>query len=140
MPPGQLGRWGTIVVQRSLVTLLAAIGALFIILGGIIGFLLSFGPGGFGERFGGAAGALVYGALAVILGLLVLLFSGYTHYRAASHNLTGGVILLVLGIVTWVVVGGWILVALGSLLVVVAALIILAEVLLGQPRSSETRV
>jgi hypothetical protein len=121
-------------VQRSLVTLLAALGAILIILGGILGFLLSLGSEDFGGRFGSDGGALVYGIVAVVLGILILLFSGYTHYSSATSSLTGGIILLVLGAITWAVVGGWLLVLLGSILAVLAGLILTVEALVGEGR------
>jgi hypothetical protein len=122
-------------VQRSLVTLLAALGAILIILGGIVGVLLSLGHGGFGDRFDSGAATVVYGFIAVVLGLILLVFSGYTHYRGVDSSLTGGIILTVMGVVAWVVVGDWVLVALGSFLAVLAGLILVAEALLGTPRS-----
>jgi hypothetical protein len=122
-------------VQRSLVTVLAALGAILIILGGILGFLLSIGPGDYGGHYWDSGGALVYGFIAVILGLIVLVFSGYTHYRGVERTLTGGIILVVLGVVTWAVVGGWVLVALGSFLAVLAGLVLMAEALMGPSRN-----
>jgi multisubunit Na+/H+ antiporter MnhG subunit len=121
-------------VQRSLVTLLAALGGILVILGGILGFLLSLGPRGYGPMYYGTAYAAVFGALAVIMGAIILVYSGFTHLRGAERNLTGGVVLIVLGIVTWMVVGNWILVAVGSFLTVVAGLVLLAQVLVDSPR------
>jgi hypothetical protein len=122
-------------VQRSLVTLLAALGAILIILGGILGFLLSLGSEDFGGRFGSDGGALVYGVVAVVLGLLILVFSGYTHYRGASTSLGAGLVLIVLGAITWAVVGGWLLVLVGAILTVLAGLILTVEALAGSGRS-----
>jgi Flp pilus assembly pilin Flp len=119
--------------QRSLVAILAALGGILVILGGILGFLLSFAPGGYGMRDQFAAAALVYGVLAVIFGLVIVAFSGYTHYRGVERSLTGGVILIVLGAVTWIVVGGWVLVAVGSFLAVLAGLLLMAEVFFASP-------
>ena len=117
--------------QRNLVTVLGGLGALLIILGGIVGFLLSWGPGGFGPRFG-VAGAAVYGFVAILLGLIILVFSGYTHFRGVATSLEGGITLLVIGVVTWVLVGSWVLVALGSFLTVLAGLLLTVQVLLAQ--------
>jgi hypothetical protein len=127
--------------QRSLVTVLAAIGAVLVILGGVVGFLLSLAPGSdFGARGNGAFGALVYGVLAVIFGLIILAFSGYTHYRGVESNLTGGLLLVVLGVVTWIVVGGWVLVAAGSFLAVLAGLLLMLEVFLSDNRIRQNRI
>lgn len=125
-------------VQRSLVTILAAIGGVLVILGGIVGFLLSLGPQGLGLRFYGTFGALVMGTIAVVLGLVILVFSGYTHYRGVQRSVTGGIILFVLGVVTWVVVGDWVLVALGSFLTVLAGAVLVAQVMLASPGTRAT--
>jgi len=113
---------------------LAALGGILVILGGILGFLLSLGPRGFGPAYYGPVYAGVFGALAVILGAVILVYSGFTHIRGAERNLTGGVVLVVLGVVTWIVVGYWVLVAVGSFLAVVAGLVLLAEVLIADPQ------
>ncbi|HKN07860.1 MAG TPA: hypothetical protein VJ021_09770 [Thermoplasmata archaeon] len=110
--------------QRSLVTFLAAFGGILVMIGGILGFLLIFDPYGYGPRFG-MANIVVLAALAVIAGLVILVYSGVTHLQGAERNLTGGVILMVLGIVTWAIAGAWLLVAIGSFLTVMAGLIIL---------------
>jgi hypothetical protein len=128
------GPFGKNMVQRSLVTFLAALGGLLVILGGILGFLLSLGPHGFGDRFGDSGGALLFGILAVIFGLVILVFSGFTHFSGVERNMTGGLILAILGIVTWVVVGDWLLVAVGSFLAVLAGLVLIAEVLMSDSR------
>ncbi|HKN07348.1 MAG TPA: hypothetical protein VJ021_07110 [Thermoplasmata archaeon] len=124
--------------QRSLVTLVAALGGILIILGGILGFILSvgpygYGPYGYGPHYYASAYALVLGVLAVIFGLVIVVYSGFTQLRAAERNLTGGVVLVVLGLVTWVIAGGWLLVALGSFLTVLAGIVLLALILLGNP-------
>ena len=117
--------------RSSLVTVLAALGGLLVILGGIVGFLLSIGPNGYGPRYDGMVGGLVLGLVAIFLGILILIFSGYTHFQGVDRSLTGGLILVVLGIVTWVVVGDGILVDVGSLLTVVAGLALPFRVLVG---------
>jgi hypothetical protein len=120
-------------VQRSVVSLLATLGGILVILGGVFGFLFSLGPGLFGPRFDGAASSLVLGIVAVILGLIILFYSGFTHIQGMSRGITGGVILIVLGAVTWVVVGQWILVAIGSFLVALAGLVLILEAFLADP-------
>ena len=119
-------------VQRSLVTILAALGGILVIIGGLLGFLLSIGPYGYGPRFE-MANIAVLAALAVIFGVVILVYSGFTHYRGAEHSLAGGLVLMILGIVTWVIAGAWLLVALGSFLTVVAGLVLVVWLLMGQP-------
>ena len=112
-----------------------------VILGGFLGFLLSFAPYGvgYGPHSYGTLNALVFGVLAVIFGLIILVYSGFTHLRGAERNLTGGLVLVILGAVTWIIAGGWILVAVGSFLTVVAGLVLLAQILLGDPHIVTTQ-
>jgi hypothetical protein len=126
-------------VQRSLVTVLAALGGILIVLGGLFGALLSLAPGRYGMPFGGMWSAFVLGILAVIFGLVILAYSGATHFAGVQHNLAGGIVLVVLGLVTWVVVGGWILVAVGSFLTVVAGIVVLGELFLSGARVTVDR-
>jgi hypothetical protein len=124
--------------QRSLVTFLAAFGGILVVLGGILGFLLSYGPHGYGPYGYGFAYGMAYlavlAALAIIFGLVIVVFSGVTHLRGADRSLTGGVVLMVLGIVTWVIAGAWLLVAVGSFLTIVAGLLLVALVIFNEPR------
>jgi hypothetical protein len=124
--------------QRSLVTVLAALGGILVILGGILGFLLSIGPNGYGPRFYGGADVLVLGLLAIVFGFVILVYSGFTHYQGVDRSVTGGLVLLVLGIVTWIVVGGWFLIAAGSFLTVVAGLALIFQVVVSEPSGKTT--
>jgi hypothetical protein len=125
--------------QRSLVTLLAALGGILVVLGGLLGALLSFAPGRYGMPFGGMWSALVLGVLAIVLGLFILAYSGAAHVWSLHQNLGGGIVLIVLGAVTWIVVGGWLLVAVGSFLTIVAGLLVLGELLLSGTRVTVER-
>jgi hypothetical protein len=120
--------------QRSLVTFLAAFGGILIILGGIVGFLLRFAADSpYGPRYAGIDFA-VLAVLSIVFGVVILVFSGYTHVQGHEQNLTGGVILMVLGLITWAIAGAWLLVAIGSLLTVVAGLLLVVLVALRDPR------
>ncbi len=121
--------------ERRLVSLLAAIGGILVILGGIVGFFLRLSLGNYGYMYGGGydAALLIYGMLAVIMGAIILVCSGYTHYRGVQANMGGGLALLVLGVVTWILVGGWTLISAGAFLTVVAGLVLMVEVLLSHP-------
>lgn len=121
-------------VQRSVVSILATLGGILVVLGGILGFLLSLGPGMFGPRLDGAASSLVLGTVAVILGLIILFYSGFSHVQGIARGATGAIILIVLGVLSWVVVGQWVLVALGSFLTVLAGLVLVIEVIAADPR------
>jgi hypothetical protein len=118
--------------QRSLVTLLAALGGILVILGGILGALLSGAPYRYQMPFYGMWSAVVLGILAIIFGLIILAYSGATHFSGVGRNLSGAVILIVLGVVTWVVVGAWLLVSIGAFLTIVAGILILGELLLSE--------
>jgi hypothetical protein len=119
--------------QRSLVTLLAAVGGVLVILGGFVGFLLRYGAYSYGPRYGMVDIAVV-AALAIIFGLVILFFSGYTQLHSVEQNLTGGVVLIILGLVTWVVAGAWILVAVGAFLTIVAGLVLVVLVIVHEPQ------
>jgi hypothetical protein len=121
-------------VQRSLVSVLATLGGILVVLGGILGFLLSLGPAMFGPHLDGAASSLVLGVVAVILGLIILAYSGFTHLQGIARGAPGGLILIVLGLVAWVVVGEVVLVSLGAFLTVVAGLVLVVEVLASDTR------
>lgn len=120
--------------QRSLVTLLAALGGILIIIGGILGFILGFGPYGYGPRIGDNGSYFaVLALLAIIFGIIILVFSGYTHLRSADQSVVGGLVMMILGLITWVVAGAWLLVAIGSFLAILAGLILLILIVLGEP-------
>jgi hypothetical protein len=119
-------------VQRSLVPLLAALGGILVVVGGLLGALLSIGPARYGMPFGGMWSALVLGLLAVVFGLVILAYSGAALFGGVPRNLSGGIIHVVLGVVTWVVVGGWILVAIGAFLTIVAGMWWLGELFLSE--------
>jgi hypothetical protein len=126
-------------VQRSLVTVLPALGGILIIVGGLLGALLSAAPLHGQMPFYGSWNAVILGVLAVIFGLVILAYSGATHFGSLPGGLAGGVVLLVLGVITWVVVGAWLLVAIGSFLTIVAGLLLLAEVLFAGSGSRSNR-
>ena len=134
MPEGRDRRIGLNMVQRNVVTILGALGAILVSLGGIVGFLLSLGASGYGGRIGGTLSALLYGVVAVVLGSIILVFSGYTHYRGVERSVTGGIVLMVVAIVTWVVVGGGVLIVLGSVLALLAGFLLVFESVVERPR------
>jgi hypothetical protein len=113
--------------------MLAALGGFLIILGGIVGLLFRWGA------YAGDAPAyvttyiVVVAELAVLFGVIILVFSGFTASRGLEQNPTGGIVLLVLGIVTWAIVGGWFLVVIGSLLTVMSGLVLILLVVLHEP-------
>lgn len=120
-------------VQRSLVTILAALGGILVILGGILGLLLGYGRYDYGLRYG-AVDIAVLAVLAIIFGLVILVYSGATHLRGPERNLTGGVVLVILGIIAWAIGGELFLVGLGSFLTVLAGVILFVVMLLDEPR------
>jgi len=118
--------------NRSTIALLAAIGGILIIVGGILGFFLSFGPYGYRPNLG-TIDLIVLAILAVIFGILILMFSGYTHYQGLGQGLSGGIAFIVLGIITWAIAGAWLLVVLGSALTLIAGLVLVIMVLMRGP-------
>jgi hypothetical protein len=119
--------------DRSLVTIIAALGGILVIIGGILGLLLGFGPYGYGPRFV-TADIIVLAVLSIIFGVVIIVYSGFTHVRGANQTLTGGLVLIILGIVTWVIGGAWILVSVGAALTIIAGIVLILWIALGEPR------
>jgi hypothetical protein len=120
-------------VQRSWVTILAALGGFLVLLGGLLGLLLGYGRYDYGFRYGPVDTA-VLAVLALILGVVILVSSGITHYRGPERSTTGGVVLVVLGIVSWAIAGELFLVGLGAFLTILAGVILFLVVMLEAPR------
>jgi hypothetical protein len=120
-------------VQRSLVTILAAFGGILVLLGGVLGLLLGYGRYDYGLRYG-AVDVAVIAVLAIIFGLVILVYSGVTHLRGPERSLIGGVVLVVLGIVAWAVSGELFLVGLGSFLTILAGVILFVVMMIEEPR------
>ncbi len=114
--------------QRSWVGVLAALGGILIVVGGFLGFFLSILPSGYDSHYS-LGTSLAVAIVAVLLGIAILIFSGYTRYRGMGQGMAGAIAFLVLGAITWVIAGGWLLVVIGSFLTVLAGLILLVVIL-----------
>ncbi len=114
--------------KRGWAALLAAIGGILIIIGGILGFFLSFAPNGYGPNVS-LLGSLGLAIAAIILGIIIMIFSGYTHYQGHGRGWVGGIGFIVLGILAWVVGGAWTVILIGSILTILAGLIVVIMLL-----------
>ena len=120
--------------KRGWAALLAAIGGILIIIGGILGFFLSFAPNGYGPNVA-LLNSLGLAVLAIIFGIIILIFSGYTHFAGHSRGWVGGLSFIILGILTWVVAGAWTLVLIGSILTIIAGLVVVIMLLVRGPKN-----
>lgn len=120
--------------SRSLVTFLAALGGVLIILGAFLGFFLTFLPNGYGPEYAGI-GLFVMAALAIIFGLTILVFSGYTHFQGVGEGWAGALAFIILGILSWAIAGAWLIVAIGALLTAAAGLLLMITILARGPNS-----
>jgi hypothetical protein len=109
---------------RGVVAVLAGLGGLLMILGGIIGFFRGVAQGVLSHSVTLGFSALTYGIAEVILGLLILVVAGFTHFAGAGSRVGEGLILLILGLVAWFLFPG-ILLELGAILTALAGLIYL---------------
>lgn len=115
---------------RSVALILGALGGVLILIGGFVAFLLSLGASGLtgGSAAGHGSWLLLAGTL--ILGFLVLLTCRPRLFWWPGRRLFNAVILVVLGLVTWVAFGGFAVTAIGALLTVAAGVVLPLEGLL----------
>jgi hypothetical protein len=109
---------------RGVVAVLAGLGGILMILGGIIGFFAGLANGLVSHSVTLGFGALEYGIAAVVVGLLILVVAGFTHFAGARSKVGEGLLLLILGLVAWFFLAG-LLVDIGAVLTALAGLIYL---------------
>lgn len=103
--------------------MLAALGGILIVIGGFLGFFLSVLSNGYAPHYN-LGTSFVVATAAVLLGIVILIFSGFTRYRGAGQGMVAALAFLILGAITWFVAGGWLLVVLGAFLTILAGLIL----------------
>lgn len=118
--------------RGSGVGILAALGGILIVIGGFLGFFLNIAGSGYGPPYSIGA-SVVVAAVAILLGIVILIFSGFTRYRGAGRGLAAGISFLILGILTWLVAGRGLLVLLGAILTIIAGLVLVVMILMGAP-------
>jgi hypothetical protein len=112
--------------HRGVAGLLAGVGGLLILLGGIVGFLRGVAVGLTAHQVGPGFDGLELGFVAGVLGILILVVSGYSQVSRPRGHLGEGIILLVLGLAAWLFIGG-LLETVGGFLAALAGLILLVE-------------
>lgn len=105
--------------NRGLAFLLGLLGALLLIIAGVVDFVggfvfLAFGAGGH------ALGAWARSVIDVVVGILVGLFAAVGHSGGSDRSLGAGVVLVVLAVVGWFALGFG-----GELIALIAALFVL---------------
>jgi hypothetical protein len=126
--------------MRGISGALGFIGGLLMIFGGIVAFVYGVGYLATAQPAHVITTTFLVALGAVIFGIIVVVVTGTTHMRwmFASAGIPGGIILVILGILTWVLVGkNWIIVT-GSILTVVGGLVaIVAAALFRAHRAAE---
>lgn len=124
--------------ERNAVALLGLVGGGLIILGGILAFFLGLVYGAMGGGVGVFLGGVLDAIAAVVIGFLVLVAAGYTHYRWAAGGVVGAIVLLALGVVAWAVIGANLLILVGAVLTIIAGIILLVQAALSGTGSALT--
>jgi hypothetical protein len=114
--------------ERAVGHLLGTVGGLLIAVGGLLAASFGIADLVLGRMFGAAAG-LGAAVVLFVLGGLVLLFAHMGSHEWKDRPLTSGVLLVVLGVVSWAVMGLGtnVLALVGGLLALVAGVLYLVE-------------
>lgn len=107
---------------RSFALVIAAVGGVLILLGGVAAFLLSAARSPGAGLAAGLQGAFLALAITLLLGFLVLLTARPRLFWWSGRRLFNAIVLAVLGLLTWVFVGGFVLTAIGAVLTIVGGI------------------
>lgn len=128
--------------MRGISGALGFIGGLLIIFGGIVAFVYGVGYLATLQSAYTITSTFLVSLGAVILGIIIVIVTGTTHLRVtwASAGIPGGIVLIILGALTWILVGhNWIIVA-GSAITIVGGLVaIIAAAMFRAHRAAERR-
>lgn len=125
---------------RSVATTIGFIGGILVLLGGLLAFLMGVIRGAAVSGFGPIAGALGALLVAAIFGFLIVFTSRPRFLWWPGRRLFNGVLLVVLGVLTWFLVGGSVLVEVGAILAILAGILLPFEGLIGRPFRSGRRI
>ncbi|HEV2450159.1 MAG TPA: hypothetical protein VGU43_07125 [Thermoplasmata archaeon] len=109
---------------RGAAAVLAGLGGLLVILGGLIGFIAGIANGIGSHSVLPGLGGLEYGIAAIVIAVLIWMVAGFTHYARPQNRFVAGIGLLVLGLIVWFFFSG-ILYDIGGVLTALAGLIFL---------------
>lgn len=117
---------------RSIALFLGFLGGLTILVGALVGFLLPLGTHWATGGTVGLALRLISLFVGGILGLLVLFTSRPRIFWWPGRRLFNGLVLVVLGAMTWVLLGGTLLTTAGAILTVLAGFLLPLEGFFGR--------
>lgn len=107
---------------RGVVAVLAGLGGLLVILGGLFTFIVGLANGLSSRSAIPGLTGLEYGVAAIVLAILIWMVAGYTHFARPQNRIVEGIALLALGLIVWFFLPG-ILYELGAVLTGLAGLI-----------------
>lgn len=116
-------------MRGGIATMLGILGGVLILLGVFIGVLFAGLFSLFTFHAGSLLGAAYQGAIDVVLGFLILIFTGYARSHPPPDKAIGGVVVLILAVIAWYVSSSAFLVfvTIGSILAGIGGLIFLLE-------------
>jgi hypothetical protein len=117
---------------RGIATLIGLISGVLIIVGGFITFLGHLAGSSLGA-LGSGTSSVILPIVTVILGFVVLWVSRPRLFWWPGRRTFNGILLVALGVITWIVVGTNLLVIIGSALAMLSGMVLVVEGFL--PRS-----
>jgi hypothetical protein len=120
------------VFGRSIGSTLGFFGGLLVVLGGIVTFLLHLAGGNATPSWGGLLPSIAELAIALIFGALIVFTCGPRMFWSGGSRLFTGILLILFGVLTWILLSGSILIELGALLTIVGGIILPLQGWLGR--------
>lgn len=112
---------------RSVAVVIGFLGGLLVLLGGLVRFVLAL-AGGVGSSSAATLGGPLLGACGILLlGLLILFTARPRFWWWPGRRLFNGILLIAFGALAWIFAGGSLLVLFGSVLTLVAGVILPLE-------------
>jgi hypothetical protein len=108
---------------RGLATGLGLIGAILVLLGSVVTFIVGAVFATVDHSFLQGVGSTVLALEQFVVGVLLLVFLGLTRSRGQDMHLAGAAILIVLSLVGLVILGGGFLVVIGLILTLIAGIL-----------------
>ncbi len=113
--------------QSGVPTVLGVVAGVLAILGGFIDFILGVAHAFFAYSPGPLVQGVAAGLISTVLGILMLVFTGYSRAGVRDHAMVGGIVLILLGVISWFLLGRSLFVVLAAVLAFLAGLVFLLE-------------
>jgi hypothetical protein len=111
------------VSTRSMGTALGIIGALLVLLGSVVTFILGVAFAVVDRSFLQGVGSTGLALEQFVVGVLLLAFTGLSRSRGSDYHVAGGVVLVVVSLVGLVLLGGGFLIVIGLILTLIAGIL-----------------